>query len=101
MYEIRQAIKGIKNACQYLNYPVVSGNVSLYNETNGKSIMPTPVIGGVGLIEDLNYIKGLKATEGADVFLIGGTSGHLELSVLYQVNNIKNGSPLKLILKMN
>ena len=54
MYEIRQAIKGIKNACQYLNYPVVSGNVSLYNETNGKSIMPTPVIGGVGLIEDLD-----------------------------------------------
>ena len=93
MYEIRQAIKGIKNACQYLNYPVVSGNVSLYNETNGKSIMPTPVIGGVGLIEDLNYIKGLKATEGADVFLIGGTSGHLELSVFYQINNIKNGSP--------
>jgi phosphoribosylformylglycinamidine synthase len=99
MYEIRQAIKGIKNACQYLNYPVVSGNVSLYNETNGKSIMPTPVIGGVGLIEDLNYIKGLKATEGADVFLIGGTSGHLELSVLYQVNNIKNGSPPKINLK--
>ena len=99
MYEIRQAIKGIKNACQYLNYPVVSGNVSLYNETNGKSIMPTPAIGGVGLIEDLNYIKGLKATEGADVFLIGGTSGHLELSVLYQVNNIKYGSPPKINLK--
>ena len=90
---------GIKNACQYLNYPVVSGNVSLYNETNGKSIMPTPVIGGVGLIEDLNYIKGLKATEGADVFLIGGTSGHLELSVFYQINNIKNGSPPKINLK--
>ena len=47
MYEIKEAIKGIKKACYELNYPVVSGNVSLYNETNGKSIFPTPVIGGV------------------------------------------------------
>ena len=93
MHEIRQAIMGIKNACQYLNYPVVSGNVSLYNETNGKSIMPTPVIGGVGLIENLNYIRGIKATEDADVFLVGDTFGHLDLSVLYQVNNIKYGPP--------
>ena len=58
MYEIKEAIKGIKIACNELNYPVVSGNVSLYNETNGKSIFPTPVIGGVGLIQNLKYIKG-------------------------------------------
>ena len=99
MHEIRQAIMGIKNACQYLNYPVVSGNVSLYNETNGKSIMPTPVIGGVGLIENLDYIRGIKATEDADVFLVGDTFGHLDLSVLYQVNNIKYGAPPKINLK--
>ena len=58
MYEIKEAIKGIKIACNELNYPVVSGNVSLYNETNGKSIFPTPVIGGVGIIKNLRHIKG-------------------------------------------
>ena len=57
MYEIKEAIKGIKKACNELDYPVVSGNVSLYNETNGKSIYPTPVIGGVGLIKKLNQVK--------------------------------------------
>ena len=60
MYEIKQAILGIKNACEKLNYPVVSGNVSLYNETNKNSIMPTPVIGGVGLIKKLENVKVLR-----------------------------------------
>ena len=55
MYEIKKSIEGIKEACNFLNYPVVSGNVSLYNETNKKSILPTPVIGGVGLIEDIKF----------------------------------------------
>ena len=43
-------IEGMREACLALDYPVVSGNVSLYNETNGKAILPTPVIGGVGLL---------------------------------------------------
>ena len=47
------AIQGMKEACEVLKYPVVSGNVSLYNETNGVAIPPTPAIGGVGLIPDL------------------------------------------------
>ncbi len=46
------AIKGIGEACKALDFPIVSGNVSLYNETNGQGILPTPTIGGVGLIDD-------------------------------------------------
>src|SRR3546814_1333342 len=46
-------IEGMREACLALDYPVVSGNVSLYNETNGRGILPTPVIGGVGLLADV------------------------------------------------
>ena len=60
MYQIKEAIKGIKTACEALNYPVVSGNVSLYNETKNKSIFPTPVIGGVGVIKNISQSKGLR-----------------------------------------
>jgi phosphoribosylformylglycinamidine synthase len=52
MYEFVQTIDGLKDACKQLRFPVVSGNVSFYNETSGKGIMPTPVVGAVGLIED-------------------------------------------------
>jgi phosphoribosylformylglycinamidine synthase len=45
-------LKGISEACSALDFPVVSGNVSLYNETNGRGILPTPSIGGVGLLDD-------------------------------------------------
>ena len=50
MGQFVDVIKGIKEACTELDYPVISGNVSLYNETNGVGIKPTPTIGGVGLI---------------------------------------------------
>ena len=49
MGEFAECLIGIKEACEFLNYPVVSGNVSFYNGTNKKNIYPTPVIGGVGL----------------------------------------------------
>ncbi|MGQ3079630.1 MAG: phosphoribosylformylglycinamidine synthase subunit PurL, partial [Allorhizobium sp.] len=52
MGQLVSAIKGIGEACRALDFPIVSGNVSLYNETNGKAIMPTPTIGGVGMIAD-------------------------------------------------
>src|SRR5205085_3042508 len=45
-------IRGIAEACKVLDFPVVSGNVSLYNETNGRAILPTPTIGGVGVLDD-------------------------------------------------
>ena len=54
MGEFAECLEGIKEACEFLNYPVVSGNVSFYNGTNKKNINPTPVIGGVGLINKLS-----------------------------------------------
>jgi phosphoribosylformylglycinamidine synthase len=75
------------DACLALDFPVVSGNVSLYNETNGTGILPTPAIGGVGLIEDVNNdttSAGFTA-EGEAILLIGNTSGHLGRSMLLRV----------------
>lgn len=71
-------VKGIAAACLALDTPVVSGNVSLYNETNGEGILPTPTIGGVGLIKD--YDKAASVAYGAanlTLVLIGETRGHL------------------------
>ena len=52
MGQLVGCIRGIAEACKALDFPVVSGNVSLYNETNGRAILPTPTIGGVGVIDD-------------------------------------------------
>jgi phosphoribosylformylglycinamidine synthase subunit PurL len=78
------AIKGMDEACRVLDYPVVSGNVSLYNETNGVGIPPTPAIGGVGLIPDVAHMAtiALKA-DGELIVVIGREAGHLGQS-LYQ-----------------
>ena len=79
------AVQGMKEACEVLKYPVVSGNVSLYNETNGIAIPPTPAIGGVGLVPNLAYVTdiALKA-EGNLLVMIGREDGHLGQS-LYQL----------------
>src|SRR6201999_3841982 len=84
MGQIVGAIEGMAEACRALDFPVVSGNVSLYNETNGVAIPPTPAIGGVGLIPDVRRIAtvALKPEDGA-VILIGKEEGHLGQS-LYQ-----------------
>ena len=77
-------IEGMRAACEALDFPVISGNVSLYNETNGQAILPTPAIGGVGLIADLDRRAGLAfARAGDSILLIGETAGHLGQS-LYQ-----------------
>ncbi|MEF9601001.1 phosphoribosylformylglycinamidine synthase subunit PurL [Paracoccus sp. PXZ] len=82
MGQLVGAIKGIGEACAALDFPIVSGNVSLYNETDGKGILPTPTIGGVGLIADLDdLIAGLPA-EGDIALVIGETRGHLGQSAL-------------------
>jgi phosphoribosylformylglycinamidine synthase len=100
MHEIKESIRGIKDACNALNYPVVSGNVSLYNETIGNSIYPTPVIGGVGILTNYKNICSINLVEGYDIFLVGRTFGHLELSVFSkEVLNKEIGSPPKLDLK--
>jgi len=76
-------ITGMREACAALDFPVVSGNVSLYNETNGEGILPTPAIGAVGLIDDLGEITSLAFKEsGLSIAVIGGEDGHLGQSLL-------------------
>ncbi|PRY25912.1 phosphoribosylformylglycinamidine synthase subunit II [Aliiruegeria haliotis] len=76
------AIKGIGAACAALDVPIVSGNVSLYNETDGEPILPTPTIGAVGLLDDLDHLIGREAREGHVLLLLGETEGHLGQSAL-------------------
>ena len=76
------AIKGIGEAVAALDMPIVSGNVSLYNETDGKGILPTPTIGAVGLIASEDDLIGGIAEDGDWAILIGETSGHLGQSAL-------------------
>ncbi|MES2676924.1 MAG: AIR synthase related protein [Pseudomonadota bacterium] len=92
MGQIVRAIQGINEACKALDYPVVSGNVSLYNETDGKAIQPTPAIGGVGLLKDLTKRCDVKFKNIGDVvFVIGKTVGHLSCS-LYEREILKNSA---------
>jgi phosphoribosylformylglycinamidine synthase len=76
------AIRGIGEACRALDFPIVSGNVSLYNETDGQAILPTPTIGGVGLVATpSDLIAGLPRA-GDLTLVIGATTGHLGQSAL-------------------
>ena len=77
------ALEGMALACKALDFPVVSGNVSLYNETDGKGILPTPVIGGIGLIEDVTKIATLRGAESGDHIVLVGDQGlgHLGASL--------------------
>jgi len=85
MGQFVETIDGISQACTYLDFPVVSGNVSFYNETQNKAISPTPTIGGVGLIRDLNLMMTNKLKEtGSYIFVIGKTSGHLYQSEFFR-----------------
>jgi phosphoribosylformylglycinamidine synthase subunit PurL len=82
MGQIVHAIEGMAEACRTLAFPVISGNVSLYNETNGQAILPTPAIGGVGIIDNLERRATADALKPGDVLvLIGDTTGHLGQSV--------------------
>jgi phosphoribosylformylglycinamidine synthase II len=78
MGQIVRAIDGMAEACRALDFPVVSGNVSLYNETNGQAIPPTPAVGGVGLLADYANRAGYGSMKAGDtLILIGETAGHL------------------------
>ncbi len=82
MWEIVAGIDGIGAACRALDFPVISGNCSLYNETNGEGILPTPAIGGVGLIQDVTKMATVAFKRENDVvILLGETSGHLGQSI--------------------
>ncbi|MBW7921733.1 MAG: phosphoribosylformylglycinamidine synthase subunit PurL [Rubellimicrobium sp.] len=82
MGQLVGAIQGIGDACRALDFPIVSGNVSLYNETGGEPIQPTPTIGGVGLIRDTADIIAGPAQAGDALVLVGVTRGHLGQSAL-------------------
>jgi phosphoribosylformylglycinamidine synthase subunit PurL len=76
------ALKGIGEACTALEFPIVSGNVSLYNETNGQAILPTPTIGGVGLMADLTKMATVKfKAQGDAILLVGAKGSHLGQSI--------------------
>jgi phosphoribosylformylglycinamidine synthase subunit PurL len=77
-WELEQAIEGIAQAATALGVPVVSGNVSLYNDTDGRSIPPTPVVGCVGLIPDVRFIP--DAWRAGDAVLVATAPGELDLA---------------------
>ena len=95
MGQFVETIDGISQACNYLDFPVVSGNVSFYNETQGKAISPTPTIGGVGLIKNLELMMTNNLKEiNSHLIVVGKTSGHLSQSEFFrEVLKINEGPP--------
>ena len=96
MGQLVGCIEGMAEACRVLDYPVVSGNVSLYNETEGTGILPTPAIGGVGLLADWSKSATIAfKTTGQDLWLIGATAkGHLGQSLwLREIAGREDGPP--------
>lgn len=82
MGQLVGCIRGIGAACKALDMPIVSGNVSLYNETDGRAILPTPTIGGVGLLSSLDELIRTAPKAGDVLLLLGQTEGHLGQSAL-------------------
>ncbi|WP_440919527.1 phosphoribosylformylglycinamidine synthase subunit PurL [Candidatus Pelagibacter sp.] len=95
MGEFVECVQGIGEASEYLNFPVVSGNVSFYNQTKDEGIKPTPAIGGVGLIKDYNKMITMDFKEIDNVVLvIGKTEGHLDQTLFARnILDEKNGPP--------
>jgi phosphoribosylformylglycinamidine synthase len=98
MGQLVAAIKGIGEACRALDFPIVSGNVSLYNETNGQGILPTPTIGGVGLIDDWAHMARVGfAAESQVILLVGAPDwwgAHLSQSIyMRDIHGRTDGPP--------
>jgi phosphoribosylformylglycinamidine synthase subunit PurL len=95
MGQLVGCIRGVGDAARALDFPIVSGNVSLYNETNGKAILPTPTIGGVGILDDFTKSMTLAfKAEGEAILLAGGTKGWLGQSLyLREVCGREEGAP--------
>jgi len=92
MGQLVGAIRGISDACKHLNLPIVSGNVSLYNETEGQDILPTPPIGAVGIISSIGDIIGIDVFEDQLALVVGSTICHLgQSAVLTEVFNRQDG----------
>jgi phosphoribosylformylglycinamidine synthase len=94
MGQFASAVRGMAAACIALDFPVVSGNVSLYNETEGRAILPTPAIGGVGVLENAAQAVGLAMPAKGDLVLIGDTQGWLGQSLwLREILGREEGAP--------
>ncbi|MCA3307852.1 MAG: phosphoribosylformylglycinamidine synthase subunit PurL [Roseomonas sp.] len=94
MGQFASAVRGMAAACIALDFPVVSGNVSLYNETEGRAILPTPAIGGVGVLEKAEQAIGLAMPAKGDLMLIGDTQGWLGQSLwLREIAGREEGAP--------
>jgi phosphoribosylformylglycinamidine synthase len=95
MGQLVMAIKGLGEACRALDFPIVSGNVSLYNETNGRGILPTPAIVGVGLIPDVATMATLAfKAPGEAILLVGGHGRHLGQTIyLREIHGREDGPP--------
>jgi phosphoribosylformylglycinamidine synthase II len=95
MGEFVECVQGLGEASSYLDFPVVSGNVSFYNQTKDIGIKPTPTIGGVGLIKDYKNMVTMELKETDNILLvIGKTEGHLDQSLFARdILNEKNGPP--------
>jgi len=95
MGEFAECVQGLGEASAYLDFPVVSGNVSFYNQTKDIGIKPTPTIGGVGLIKDYQNMVTMDLKEAENILLvIGKTEGHLDQSLFARdILNEKNGPP--------
>ena len=100
MWQFARAVAGIGDACRALDIPVTGGNVSLYNETDGRAILPTPVLGVVGIIEDAGRVVGRTFQEaGAVIVLLGAAGGTLGGSEYLKVmQGIVRGVPPELDL---
>jgi phosphoribosylformylglycinamidine synthase len=101
MWEIVAGVDGIRDACTALDFPVIGGNCSLYNETNGEAILPTPAIGGVGLMKDVSRMASIALKRPDDVLvLIGETKGHLGSSIyLREIEGHETGAAPPVDLK--
>jgi phosphoribosylformylglycinamidine synthase subunit PurL len=95
MWQFAQAVEGIGEACRALSIPITGGNVSLYNETDGKAIYPTPVIGVVGLLEHADRVLSRRFRESGDVLILfGSSSGELGGSeFLKAIHGLVRGVP--------
>jgi len=95
MGEFVECVQGIGEAAEYLKFPVVSGNVSFYNQTKEEGIKPTPSIGGVGLIKDYNKMITMDFKDvNNEVLVIGKTEGHIDQSLFARnILDEKNGPP--------
>jgi phosphoribosylformylglycinamidine synthase len=95
MGQFAGCVMGMAEACTALAFPIVSGNVSLYNETEGRAILPTPVIGGVGVLKDVAGCVDIAIREaGLVLVLIGETRGHLGQSIyLRDIHGLEDGPP--------